>query len=447
VSTPGGDPARPAPWRRVLVSRWALVSLVALLYWTASHSLRPFVVVRLDELGATTQEVGLVAASYAFLALFLAIPGGRSIDRLGSARVLKVALGAMAALGVAYAFAGTVLQLFLLQVVNGVVELFVWLAVQTLVTGAGRGDELARHLSLFSFMWGLGIAIGPTVGGLVYDGLGWAALALLYAGLSVAMLLAVVLAPVRPAGGRTRGGRLGRDAWQTARAPAIRTVLLSSFVVMYVISIKSTFYPLALQERDVPVPVIGVLLSVMGIASLAIRPALPALTRRLGAGTVLVVGTVVGVVGISLTPWLLHPALLVAFAVLTGAGYGSNPPVVMQLLTEHSADANRGLVMGLRATAGRLAQVVQPLAFGGLAAVAGTATAFPVSGAVLLAAVLVSRRDLLALRSSSSAPPEPDPSAVPDPAAAPPAPSPTGGPVPTPSPPASDPAGPRGVPS
>lgn len=390
-------------WRRVLFSRWALVSLVALLYWTASHALRPFVVVRLDELGASAQEVGLVAASYAFFALFLAIPGGRAIDRLGSSRVLYGALAAMAVLGVAYAFAATVLQLFVLQMVNGVVELGVWLAVQTLATGAGRGDTLAKHLSLFSFTWGLGIAIGPTVGGFVYDRLGFSTLAFVYAGLATAMLLAVRFAPARPAGLKTRVGTLGRDAWQTARAPAIRTALLSSFIVMYVISIRSTFYPLTLQERGIPVPLIGVLLSIMGIASLAVRAVLPVLSRRLGAGTVLVGGTVMGVIGISLTPWLLHPALLVAFAVVTGAGYGSNPPVVMQLLTEHSADANRGLVMGLRATAGRLAQVLQPLAFGAVVAAAGMTAAFPVSGGALLVTLVVSRRDLMALRSAPSA--------------------------------------------
>lgn len=365
---------------KVIVSRWALVSLVALLYWTASHSLRPFVIVRLDDLGASAQEVGLVAASYAFFSLFLAIPGGRAIDRLGSTRVLNVSLVAMAALGVAYAFAGTVLELFVLQMVNGVVELGVWLAVQTLVTGAGQGDGLAKQLSMFSFAWGLGIAVGPTLGGLVYDQLGFATLGFTYAGLAAAMLLAIWFAPAPPAGLRTRGGRLGRDAWRTARKPAIRSVLLSSFIVMYVISIKGTFYPLALQDRGISVPLIGVLLSIMGVASLGIRPFLPALSRRLGPGAVLVIGTVVGVVGISLTPWLFHPALLVAAAAVTGAGYGSNPPVAMQLLSQYSDTSNRGLVMGLRAASSRLAQVVQPLAFSSVVATAGTAAAFPLSG-------------------------------------------------------------------
>jgi MFS family permease len=403
------DPADVAlPWRRVLVSRWALVALAAFLYWTASHSLRPFVVVRLDALGASVQEVGLVAASYAFFALFLAIPGGRAIDRLGTNRVLYVSLAAMAGLGVAYAFADTILQLFLLQMANGVVELGVWLAVQTLATGAGRGDALARHLSLFSFTWALGIAVGPTMGGFVYDRLGFSVLAFIYAGLALVMLLALCFAPARPAGLTTRGGHLGRDAWQTGSRPPIRGVLLASFIVMYLISIRSTFYPLVLEGRGTPVPLIGVLLSIMGIASLAVRPLLPALARWVGPGRVLVIGTVVGVLGISLTPWL-PPVLLVVAAVLTGAGYGSNPPVSMQLLSEHSADTNRGLVMGLRATAGRLAQVAQPLAFGALATAAGMAAAFPISAAALLGMLAVSRRDLMALRAPHPTPEQASP--------------------------------------
>jgi MFS family permease len=121
---------------------------------------------------------------------------------------------------------------------------------------------------------------------------------------------------------------------------------------------------------------------------------------------VLVLGTVVGVVGISLTPWLLHPVLLVAAAVVTGAGYGSNPPVAMQLLSEHSAASNRGLVMGLRAASSRLAQVVQPLAFSSVVVAAGTTAAFPISGAALMAMALWSRRDLIALRSRPF-PPDP----------------------------------------
>lgn len=388
------------PWRRALTDRWALVALGALLYWVASHSLRPFVVVRLDELGAGPAQIGLVAAAYSVVALFVAVPAGRVVDRIGVGRVLVVSLVAMAALGVAYAFATTIVSLLALQVVNGVVELFVWLALQTLATHAGAGDGLAKQLALFSFCWGLGIAVGPTVGGMVYDGIGFSALALLYTVLSLAMLVAALLAPRVPAGIRARGGRLGRDAWSMAARPAIRAVLMSSFVAMYVISIKNTFYPLALQESGISLSLVGVMLSVMGVASLGVRTLLPSLLRWFGAGPVMLVGSFVGVAGISATPWLVvaHPVVLVAAAALTGAGYGSNPPVAMQVLGEQSRAGERGLVMGLRAASSRLAQVVQPLAFGGLVATAGTGLAFPASGAVMAFVLLVTRRDVLALR-------------------------------------------------
>ncbi len=407
---PGGAAGGPtATWRETFTHRWAFVAVAALLYWIASHSLRPFVVVRLDELGASTQEIGFVAAAYAFVALFLAIPGGRAIDRLGITRVMYGSLVAMVLLGVMYAFADTILQLLLLQVVNGVVELGVWLSVQTLATHAGTGDALAKQLSLFSFMWGLGIAIGPTLGGLVYDGLGFSALALVYAGVTALMLLTLVLAPRAPAGVRTRGGRLGRDATRIARQPAIRGVLVSSFVAMYVISIKSTFYPLLLQDRGIDLVLIGVLLSLMGVASLAVRVCLPYLLRTIGPSRVLALGSVAAIVGISVTPWLFHPVLLVLGALLTGAGYGSNPPVAMQLLGEHSSREERGLVMGLRATSSRLAQVIQPVAFGSLAAAVGTALTFPVSGLLLAAVAVSTRRDMAALDRPDPPPRTPDP--------------------------------------
>jgi MFS family permease len=409
----GGPAAGPyVTWREALTDRWALVAVAALLYWVASHSLRPFVVVRLDELGASPQEIGFVAAAYAFVALFLAVPGGRAIDRIGITRVMYGSLVAMVLLGVAYAFADTILALLVLQVVNGVVELFVWLSVQTLATHAGTGEGLAKQLSLFSFMWGLGIAIGPTLGGLVYDRLGFSALALVYAGVTALLLLCLVFAPRAPAGIRTKGGRLGRDAVRTARLPAIRGVLVSSFVAMYVISIKSTFYPLLLQDRGIDLVLIGVLLSLMGIASLAVRVCLPWLLRTLGPSRVLALGSIAGIVGISVTPWLVHPALLVLGALVTGAGYGSNPPVAMQLLGTHSSREERGLAMGLRAASSRLAQVIQPVVFGSLAALVGTALTFPISGLLLAAVAVSTRRDMAALREP---PPAPDPPASPSP--------------------------------
>ena len=124
-------------------SRWAIASLAVLLYWLAAHSLRPLVTIRLDELGATDAQIALTVAAYSVFSLLLAIPGGRLVDRVGVMRVLVVSLTAMVLVGVGYALATTPEQIIALQAVNGVVELGVWLALQSLATPAAVSSSPA----------------------------------------------------------------------------------------------------------------------------------------------------------------------------------------------------------------------------------------------------------------------------------------------------------------
>lgn len=65
-----------------LRSRWALVTLATTLYWLAVHSLRPLVPLRLNDLGASELHIGLIVSMNSMIALFLAIPSGRLMDRL-----------------------------------------------------------------------------------------------------------------------------------------------------------------------------------------------------------------------------------------------------------------------------------------------------------------------------------------------------------------------------
>ncbi|MBA3622257.1 MAG: MFS transporter [Euzebyales bacterium] len=163
----------------------------------------------------------------------------------------------------------------------------------------------------------------------------------------------------------------------------MKGVLLSTFVALYVNSIKMSFYPLFLERAGVSVPRIGVLLSVIGVASLAVRVLLPAALRRWDPGRVLVWSMWASVVPITLTPWLGAYWALAVAAALIGLGYGVNPPVTVQLMALHTEPAERGLAMGLRVTSNRLAQVAQPLVFGALISTVGMAMAFPASGVLL----------------------------------------------------------------
>lgn len=121
----------------------------------------------------------------------------------------------------------------------------------------------------------------------------------------------------------------------------------------------------------------------MGFASLGIRVLLPALTRAVSSGRVLVWSTAVGVVAISVTPAFATMWPLVLAAVLLGCQMGLNPPITVELMARFSTATERGLAAGMRTTVNRLAQMVQPVLFGGMASVIGLTAAFPASFVLL----------------------------------------------------------------
>jgi len=385
VARGGGEPKREDSLLGALRSRWALVAFATTLYWMAAHALRPLVPLRLSEMGASDSYIGLVVASYSLLSLFLAIPGGRLIDRVGTGRVLTAAFSGMAAVGVGYAFASTPRQFLLLMTINGVTETGAWLALQALITYAGRGAFRSKQLAIFSFGWGLGVAVGPAIGAAIFARLGFAPLGWFFASLAIVALIGVSFVPFpQPASLRS----MDEDGVARPRAkipevlarPAVRAVLLSSFIALFVNAIRMSFYPLYLERAGVSIERIGLLLSVMGVASLLIRLPLPALLRRWGDARVLVWGLWACVLPMAVTPWLGSFWLLLVAAGIFGAAYGLNPPVTVEMMATNTLEHERGLAMGLRITSNRLSQVIQPMIFGGLAPIVGIAAAFPLSG-------------------------------------------------------------------
>lgn len=369
-----------------LRSRWVHASVASLLYWFTSHLLMAFVPIRMNALGASDLSIGGAVAARSVLPFLFALWAGQLSDRLGGQRLLIPSALLMAATGPLHAVSLAGWQFTLAQAVFGLATVGVWISLQAVITHAGAGQTLRNNLALFTLAWGIGLAVGPVAGALIYESLGFAVLCWVFATMSLLIVVSAqwipwdvareaertsVAAPFRTA----VAGLLGR--------PAIRSVLLSSFVTHYINSIRTSFYPVILERQGITVSQIGVLLFVTGAISLLIRALLPALLRAYRPGPVLVVSTVVGVVGITATPALPGMILLSVAAVAIGCSLGINPPVTVELMARFTTPTERGVSAGLRVTVNRLAQFVQPVMFGGAASVVGLVAAFPASGVVL----------------------------------------------------------------
>jgi MFS family permease len=345
------------------------------------------VALRLADLGSSDALIGVVLGLHPAVTFFIAVPSGRLVDRAGLRRVLVAGLAGMAVAGAAFVGSVAVWQLAVVLVAAGVAELAAWVAMQALASHAGTGQVLRRQLALFSFAWGTGLAVGPALGSALYARAGFSWVGVGYAVAAIAGGIAGVLVPW--SGGRADGDEdrpvvpvrsAVRQMW--ASAP-VKAVLLSSFVILFVYGVRNSFYPLLLERRGVPVSHIGLLLSTIGVASLIIRLPLPSLLRRVGAEPVLIASMWSAIIAITVTPWLGGMWLYLPAAVLIGVGVGVNPPVTMELMALHTSVRERGLAMGLRVSSNRLAQMVQPVLFGGIASAGGLAAAFLAGGAFL----------------------------------------------------------------
>lgn len=380
------EPLDPPPRRR---DRWSVLALVTLCYWCATQAMRPVVAFELDALGASDVLIGVVLGANSAMTFGLALPSGWFVDRVGFRRSITTGFGGMALAGIGFALTSGILTVALVLLLAGTVELAAWVSLQSLASHAGTGERLRRQLALFSFAWGVGLAAGPAIGAWSYERFGFASVGLLYAVLGAAAIGFAWLLPIDEIAPSRTEDRLtsprqmfsaARGLWSQA---SIRAVLLSSFVVLFLYGVRNSFYPLYLERSGMSVSTVGLLMTVIGGASLVVRLALPPVLRRFGASRVLAASMWLPIVAISLTPVLHTMWMLAIAAVVAGVGLGMNPPVTVELMARHTHAATRGLAMGLRISSNRLAQVAQPVLFGVVASAAGLPVAFAVGGALL----------------------------------------------------------------
>ena len=391
---PSGERSGESPsGYRTYLNRWTLLSIATFFYWLAIQSLRPYVPLHLADLGATEAMVGIAIAAHPFLSLFLAIPAGRFIDLRGLRRFMTISLAAMAAVGGLYATVRVVNGLVFVQALDGLAELGSWVSIQALITRV-PGETMRRaHLGLFSILWALGVAAGPTAGAFIYSYVGFLGVGLFYSACALVALATVSLVPHRD------GGSAGLDKAPEAsqgvkralgkvvglgRNPGVSITLAATFVMLWANSLRTSFYPLFLEREGIPVTTIGYLVSLAGVTLLIIRFFLPSLLRRYRSVTILLLGTAASVVALVATPALVSPqAFLWAAAGLFGAGFGLNSPITIDMLAHYTEADDRGLVMGMRVASNRLAQVIQPLLFGAVAGALGMTAGFLAAGVVM----------------------------------------------------------------
>ncbi|MCJ1701890.1 MFS transporter [Rathayibacter festucae] len=360
-------PDRQALSTGALLTHAVLIQAVAFL-------LRPAAVYQAIQLDVPAWALGALGASFAVVPLLIALPVGGLVDRVGARFVMACgSLLTIAAAGLLLLAGGGLVGLLCGTALLGAGHLGCVVGQQAVVAGGAAGTRLDSRFGYYTFAASLGQAIGPAfipvfAGSAVRPD---PAPLFLVGGALAVLLLAVTTAIARPAPRATVEAPSEGSTLGLLRIPGLARALLTSATVVAAVDLTVVYLPALGAERGLPAGVVGALLTVRALASMASRLLLGATTSRFGRTRVMVAGIVVSAVCLVLTALPAPTALLFVAVALLGLGLGIGQPITMSWLIERTPADRHGRALSLRLAGNRMGLIALPTLLGTIAAAAG----------------------------------------------------------------------------
>jgi EmrB/QacA subfamily drug resistance transporter len=271
MSTPQLAPADPTrdPRRWLVLAVMSVGTLIVFLDGTVINTALPNIS---TELSATTSELQWVVDSYILVLAGLLLLGGTMGDRFGRKRWMNIGLLLFVAGSVLGGFSNSIETLIAARAVQGLGAALVLPATLSIVTNVFDRDERAKAIAIWTAVSGLGVGIGPAVGGYLverwdYSAAFWIHLPVLglagagmffvaesrddrEIGLDVSGALSGTLAVGSLVYGIIQGGEAG---WTSTAVLAALAVSAAAFVAFAVIERRAAFPMLPLhffRQRD-----------------------------------------------------------------------------------------------------------------------------------------------------------------------------------------------------
>ncbi|HEX6939194.1 MAG TPA: MFS transporter [Longimicrobiales bacterium] len=351
-----------------------------------------------ESLGASPLEVTLLVASFSGMQLVAAPLWGRVSDRRGRKPLIVAGLFASAVSYLLFGLARTLPLLFVSRMAAGASGGTIAVA-QAYVADTTQAEDRARGLGLLGAAAGLGVMVGPAIGGFFSRwGLGvpgFVAAALCAANGVAAMRMLGESRPVRRGSGAARGEAATLQGWVGAmvRYP------LSLLLVVYFLSISSfaaLSSVLALYaERafGVGAQTMGVVFTVSGGTTVLVRGVLLGWSvRRFGEARTVRAGAAALGLALLSVPWIPSAWWLGLPAVMYAAGAGTLFPTLASLVSRATDADSQGSILGGSQVVGGLGRVLGPVWAGFLFERVGAGAPFRFGAAMVLLALLLAFR-------------------------------------------------------
>lgn len=347
----------------------------------AARTASPLLALKLGE-GPVT--VGLLLSVFSLIPIFLAIPTGRWVDRVGARAPILVSAALQAAGLLLPAFFPAIPALAVSALLVGSAHMLTMLALNHMA--GSLGDEKARG-SVFVWLtmaFSAGTTSGPLIAGFALDLSGNRAPFAI--GGSLATLMALALAALRrhlpDAHGAAPPAR--GSVMELLRDRLLRRVLIVSIVGPLGWDLFYVFIPLHGTAIGLSASDVGTVLSVFAVALFLIRLTAPWLQRTLGPWPL--ISACYAGAGITLCafPFTSGVTGLGVTAFCFGLFMGLAGPLQLYLSYEATPEGRKGEVSGLRQTLFNITTTIAPTLVAALSTLVGFGPVIWATGAIML---------------------------------------------------------------
>lgn len=366
---------------RLVTPRFALVVIAGIFYFLAIGVVIPEVPRFVKhELDGGSIAVGVTVGALFVGAVLLRPLAGRIGDRYGRKLLIITGAATVGASMLGYALADSLGQLIAARVVTGLGEAAFFVGAATMITDLAPVERRGEAISYWSVAVYSGFAFGPAIGETVQHRWGYTTLWL------VAAAFGFISAFL---GCFTRETERARHEGPpqpliNRRALGPGTVLFTGLVAT---AAFGAFVPL--YGPKVGIEDVAIVFVVFGVLVLCIRvlgARLPDILGGARAGTVALVATGAGMLGIALWPSAVG---LMAGVVVFAVGSAFMYPAMLLMALEGSTEADRGSAVGTISSCFDLSQGLGSLIVGAIAALTSYRGAFAASAVTSVIGVAV----------------------------------------------------------
>lgn len=358
---------------------------------------------RLGEFGSGVEALGLMTMSFALAQLLAAPLMGTLADRYGRRPLILLSLAAFAAANIGFLLVSSTTGFIIIRVLEGALTAGLFPAAMGIVADVVPEDERARWVGIVMGSYGAGLIFGPVVGGVLYDGWGFAAPFITSAIMAViAFTAAVVLVPeTRTPEQRWREKLRGRrepasveseSFWASLPRPlyVFGTLLVLDFVGVFVFAFvepQMVFY--FYDELDWTTIQFGVVVGAYGLAMVFGQLVLGRSSDRFGRKPLIVLGLLLSTFLYAGLLWITAYPLMLLVAAVAGLGSALTSPALSSYYLDITDKMHRARILGVKESSASLGGVLGPLLLVAVSAAMTAQGIFILAGIVLLSAVIL----------------------------------------------------------